>query len=425
MERTMTNPLMEAALTYAARGWRVLPLKPRDKIPITAHGRDDATTDPPTIRRWWERTPNANVGIATGAVSGIVAIDIDADRGGLDTFAQIEAGHRELSITLTALTGGGGRHLLFAYPGRPVGNRTNLARGIDARGDGGYIVAPPSLYPSGKRYAWVDENSPIAPMPGWLLALVSRGGKTAMSPQTAATKPTAAKTASPAYVEAALRGELAKLEQTVEGERNNQLNKSAFALGRFVGTGLLDCGRVETELTRVALAVGLEEREVQASIRSGIEAGMREPREVRERENSRPTSQDTAPVAPEPPDGPEARPLVSKVQPILTAEDRPILTAEDQLTVLEQLVDQVPADADKVHLPILLRPLLEKLARLDRSLVTAFLQHKLKPRFELTYADVRAYASDVAQVREELQRAEPSAEPKSRRRKLRQPGTRR
>lgn len=403
----MTNPLLEVALAYAARGWRVLPLKPRDKIPITAHGRDDATTDQPTIRRWWERTPNANIGIATGAVSGIVAIDIDADRGGLETFARLEAGHRELTNTLTALTGGGGRHLLFAHPGRPVGNRTNIAPGIDVRGDGGYIVAPPSIHPSGKRYAWVDENLPIAPMPGWILSLIGRGGKTTSPPPSAAPKTTVTKTPSPAYVEAALRGELAKLEHAVEGERNNQLNKSAFAFGRFVGTGLLDRGRVEAELTRVALAIGLTEREVQASIRSGIEAGMREPREAPERADSRPTSQAKASIVPEPRDElADARPPVSNEPPLSSTEGRPILTTEDELTVVEQMVDQVPADADKVHLPLLLRPLLEKLARLDRSLVSAFLQHKLKPRFELTYADVRAYASDVAQVREEFQRAE-------------------
>jgi Bifunctional DNA primase/polymerase, N-terminal len=272
----MTHPLLEAALAYAARGWRVLPIQPRDKIPITAHGKDDATTDETTICTWWRQFPNANVGVATGAASGIVVLDVDAGRGGLEALARLGSEGRQLPVTLTSLTGGGGRHLLFEHPGRPVSNRSNIAPGLDVRGDGGYIVAAPSVHKTGKRYMWLDENAPIAVLPPWLLSLICREPKTASMPTQRQPE-----NRQNAYVEAALRDELEQLARTVEGDRNNQLNKSAFALGQFIGAGLLDRGRIEAELTRVALAIGLNPREIQSSIRSGIEDGIREPRGAR------------------------------------------------------------------------------------------------------------------------------------------------
>ncbi len=383
----MTNPLMAAALAYAERNWRVLPIKPRGKIPITAHGKDDATTNAATIRQWWQRTPNANIGVATGAVSGFIALDVDAERGGLETLGRFQSAYGPLPTTLTAITGGGGRHLVFAHPGRSVANRTNVARGLDVRGDGGYIVVAPSAHPSGRLYRWVDDKAPIAEMPVWLLALVCPMART-----TSASKTNSAQNEGTAYAEAALRGELEKLQSTVEGDRNNQLNKCAFALGQFIGAGLLDRNRVEAELTRVALAIGLNEREIQASIRSGIEAGMREPRQVPDRAATASRS--------------EVLPKPNNDTRTAAPADEKAPTVEEELAALEQIIEQVPADTDKVHLPILLRPLLEKLARMDRSLATAFLHHKLKPRFGLTYTDVRAYASDLTQAREKLELGE-------------------
>ncbi len=384
----MTDALLAAALAYAERGWRVLPLRPRGKIPITTHGKDDATTDAATIRQWWQRTPNANIGIATGAASGFIALDVDAERGGLETWARLEGEHGLLPTTLTAMTGGGGRHLLFAHPSRRVSNQTNIARGLDVRGDGGYIVVSPSVHPNGKLYRWMDDQAPIIEMPAWLLAMVSPPPKTAL-----ASKSSSEQKESNAYIEAALRGELTKLERTVKGDRNSQLNKSAFALGQFIGAGLLDRGRVEAELTRVALAIGLGEREIQSSIRSGIEAGMREPREVPDRSGTVPSH----------PDVPSNANNDAKVT---APSDEQAPTVEDELASLEQMIGQVPADTDKVHLAIVLRPLLERLARLDRTLATAFLHHKLRPRFGLTYADVRAYASDLTKLREDWENEE-------------------
>ncbi len=104
-------------------------------------------------------------------------LDIDPRHDGHDTLAELERQHGALVETVTSHTGGGGRHLLFAHPERYVPTRAGIAPGIDVRGDGGYIVAPPSLHVSGKRYAWAIGRDPdelaIAPAPAWLLALVT------------------------------------------------------------------------------------------------------------------------------------------------------------------------------------------------------------------------------------------------------------
>ena len=380
----MTHSLLEVALSYATRGWHVLPIKPRDKTPLTAHGKDDATTDEKIIRHWWLKSPNANIGVATGAVSGFVVLDVDAGRGGFEMLTRLASEQDPLPNTLTALTGGGGQHLLFAHPGRLVSNRTNVVPGIDVRGDGGYIVAPPSIHRSGNLYRWLDENTPIAEWPSWLIALLCPGPKA--SPRM--DKPTAANR-SQAYVGAALRNELEQLAQAMAGDRNDQLNKSAFALGRLIGAGLLDRHRVEAELSQIAHSIGLSERESAATIRSGIESGMQSPRAVPDKSR---TEHTTA----------KANPAFE----ISANSNPPTLTVENQLFALEQMLAHVPPDTDKVRLPIMLRPFFEKLALMDRSIGVAFIQHKIKSRFGLTFAETRAYLGDLKIVREESQRAE-------------------
>jgi hypothetical protein len=181
--------LLHAALVCARAGWPVFPLHaPRPhggctcghacgatgKHPHTSHGLRDASTAPGQIVAWWRRWPEANVGLVTGAVSGLVVLDVDARHGGEGSLARLEATYDRLPPTLTTQTGGGGRHYLFAHPGGGrIPNATCLFGwpGLDLRGDGGYIVAPPSLHASGRRYAWLDERLPLAPLPAWLLEL--------------------------------------------------------------------------------------------------------------------------------------------------------------------------------------------------------------------------------------------------------------
>jgi hypothetical protein len=113
-----------------------------------------------TIRDWWRRWPGANVGIATGARSGIVALDVDPRAGGDDSLAELVNRYGPLPETIEALTGGGGQHFLFRHPGGLVKCRTGFMPGLDVKADGGYIVGEPSMHASGRRYAWELSHLP-------------------------------------------------------------------------------------------------------------------------------------------------------------------------------------------------------------------------------------------------------------------------
>jgi hypothetical protein len=186
---------MGEALRYGLRGWPVLPLHGiRDrkctcpkgtacgspgKHPRTNHGVTDATADLETIRLWWTTWPDANIGIATGAVSGIFVLDIDPEHGGDDSLDALIDEHGGLPDTVEVETGGGGRHIYFAYTGiGVVGNSVGrLAPGLDIRSDGGYVVAPPSRHVSGRNYEWEASSHPddtaLASPPRWLVDMLT------------------------------------------------------------------------------------------------------------------------------------------------------------------------------------------------------------------------------------------------------------
>lgn len=139
------------------------------KHPLTPHGVKDATTDADAIRAWWERWPFANIAIATGF--GKWVLDVDPKHGGLATLADLEAQHGALPQTLTARTGSDGRHNWFR--GEGVRNAVGVCPGIDVRGEGGYVIVPPSLHKSANAYAWMTPlDTPVAEPPAWLLVLL-------------------------------------------------------------------------------------------------------------------------------------------------------------------------------------------------------------------------------------------------------------
>lgn len=178
--------LLDAALGYARRGWHVFPIfEPITsgcscsrrvcgdigKHPRTDHGLKEATTDQAQIRAWWDKWPAANVGIRTGATSGLFVVDVDAGKNGAESLAALETEHGSLPDTLTVGTSGGGFHLYFEHPGQKVPNHNTgkrLGPGVDVRGDGGYVVAPPSLHRSGERYS-VLRDFPIGKAPSWVV----------------------------------------------------------------------------------------------------------------------------------------------------------------------------------------------------------------------------------------------------------------
>jgi len=165
--------VIRAAVTLAHKGLAVFPCRPQDKRPATANGLKDASKDLDVIRKWWHAQPRANIAIATGAVSNVFVIDVD----GLDAeveLRRLEAKHGNLPATVEVITARG-RHVYFQMPETPVRNSAGkIAPGIDVRGDGGYVLAPPSIHPSGKRYEWsVDCVSAFAAAPDWLLAKIT------------------------------------------------------------------------------------------------------------------------------------------------------------------------------------------------------------------------------------------------------------
>lgn len=182
--RTQFDSNLEAAHYYASIGWRVFPCN-RDKTPGTAHGFKDATTDPERIERWWAEDPNYGIGCATGRESGFFVLDLDLKHDGpqklVDLLAKYNGGVD--FYTRLSKTGSGGYHRFFLYPeGWNVTNSSgSLPLGMDVRGEGGYVILPPSRHPSGSSYQWIRRGDKgvdaIQAAPPWLLEQITRKPK--------------------------------------------------------------------------------------------------------------------------------------------------------------------------------------------------------------------------------------------------------
>ena len=175
----MTNPLLDAALAYAALGFYVFPCTPGEKTPLGAfvpQGKDNATIDTAQITAWWSAAPNANIGIAA-APSGLVILDVDVADGkpGLASLAAFEAEYGALPPTWSHKTGRGGLHLPFRRPaGVEAHTRLKFREGLDLIGKG-YIIAAPSVLKEGGAYQWLDTSKPLAELPASLTAVLTRG----------------------------------------------------------------------------------------------------------------------------------------------------------------------------------------------------------------------------------------------------------
>jgi hypothetical protein len=288
------STLLEAALDYARQGRAVFPLIAYRKEPATRRGFHDATTNPATIRRWWTARADYNIGIRTGAASGIwiFDIDIDDDKDGEASLRDLEVEHGKLPATMQSITAHG-RHAWFAYTCPIPSTCSRIGPGLDVRGDGGYIVAPPSIHPSGRPYAWsTDSAAAAATAPAWLIRLAQQRpeakpyGFRGPNHNQFKTKPYDSNRPNPArpgaYGRVALEREIAALAATAPGSRNHTLNRAAFSLFQLVAGGELDQRDVIAGLCRAAEVNGLARDDgwhtIWATIRSGACAGAQHPR---------------------------------------------------------------------------------------------------------------------------------------------------
>lgn len=269
------SDLGDIAIAYAERGWPVFPVEPRGKRPLgllVPHGLKDATVDPDVISRWWHVKPTPNIGLPTGISFDV--LDIDGPHG----MEAINAARPSGAPTIDGPTchTGRGDHVYLEVTG--LGNRAGVLEHVDFRGKGGYVVAPPSIHGSGARYEWMPgwgpEHVEIQQAPAWLLDL--------LRPPTSSTPGCTTSSSSgcdDAYGRRALESEIGRVLIAPEGARNDQLNQAAFAVGQLIAGGAISDAVAAIEMLHTAgLRCGLGVRECLTTIRSGIDAGSRQPR---------------------------------------------------------------------------------------------------------------------------------------------------
>lgn len=278
---TFQGTKAQLALSYATAGWNIFPLIPDEKRPATAHGLKDASSDPEKIKSWWERWPDANIGIAMPP--HLVAVDIDVKNhvNGHTTLAEIAAPHGGVPSTLTAETPSGGWHLYFQKPvDVSVKNRAGIRPGIDVRAQGGYLVAPGSTI-SGMPYKWINTTQ-IANCPQWLLEVLTEEKKALSRPPTTMQRNNVEGqdglniAANDKYAQAVWGKAVSAILTAVDGTRNETLNASAYGLARLAGAGRLDWPHAMGVLEQAALTLGLPLNEVRKTIASA-QSGMNVP----------------------------------------------------------------------------------------------------------------------------------------------------
>lgn len=308
--------MLELALWYASQGWRVLPLhsviiddagvpigcscgnqrgcdpakakKPSwGKHPRLQSWQTKATTDESTIRSWWARWPDAQVGIATGPASDLLVLDVDGDDG-FASLGKLEAAHKKLPDTYVVETGSGGLHFYFRWPAE-LGDRKLLNQagfladhpGLDWRVDRGQVAAPPSRNRAGTYL--LANAAPPAELPGWLLDRIATPVPTlprAWAP------PQALRDTLPKRLQGLLAACCKRIETAPEGTRNNTLYSAVRAVSEVVGVGQSgDLSEAEAEAALLAAAdrCGLSRQESSVTFRSAWKAGIDNPKPMLER----------------------------------------------------------------------------------------------------------------------------------------------
>lgn len=281
---------MNDALRYARDGWRVLPVFPGEKRPRLKDWPKQATTDSEIIRDWWVQMPDSNIGLATGRESGFFVLDIDPKNDGDEHLEALLAEHGPLPYTFTVRTGSGGTHYYFRMPDdfEPTNSPGRLkGTGIDVRGEGGQVLAPPSRTVIGEyRVKTVAE---VSPAPEWLLDLIRPKAALGVVKDTGEIEHRVGdeeiERQRQYAVNVALPAARKAVEQTTEGGRNQALNDNVLALAGIAahGENLISRDEVATEMLEACEANGLVGEDglssFFATFESAWSAGLERPRQ--------------------------------------------------------------------------------------------------------------------------------------------------
>ena len=265
-------------------GFSIIPLHPfdgpKDEPDTTKRGKkplvkwEEFQTRRATVAevaRWKKRYKGANYGIVTGEISGICVLDIDKPEEARE-WITANGGLPRTPCVRTAK----GEHHYFRF--RDGLNNTVRKHGCDFRGEGGYVVSPGSIHTTGTVYEWITtpDESPYAELPAWIANEI-RKPEAKPEKQYTTSRPVVSFGTSK-YGAAALVSECDIVRSTPEGGRNDQLNRSAFNIGRLIAGGEIQRLEAEAALFDAARACGLSDSEARKTLQSGIENGMKNPR---------------------------------------------------------------------------------------------------------------------------------------------------
>lgn len=289
-DNTTASELTCAALDYAVRGLRPVPMIAQFKRPALKGWATQASCDADAVSALFELAPRAT-GLAIATGQGVLVLDLDCnhERGvnGLLSFAALCSQHaagEALSLGPRVRTPRNGLHIYFRYdPARPMRNRVGFAPGVDVRGERGLAMAPPSF-----GYRWVFDSwaQELPPAPAWLLALLDPPPQPPVgAPFAPVGGPGARITNVSAYATAVLERELAAVSNAKTGARNQTLYKACARLGSLAAAGTMPLEQLACRFYEAAVACGLVaddgEPSVRATIESGLKRGLDNPRKTK------------------------------------------------------------------------------------------------------------------------------------------------